>query len=88
MLLAPGAICSTYAEPAQLPAYPLLRLGVEGDGELRQCQRSSELRCGPAAVAFVGKLVAEVAYHDAVRQPLLTHRLTSMRRGIWSLPAA
>jgi hypothetical protein len=34
MLLAPGAICSTYAEPAQLPAYPLLRLGVEGDREL------------------------------------------------------
>jgi hypothetical protein len=45
-------------EPAQLPGYPLLKLGVEGGAKLKQrCQRSSEFRCAPA----VGKLVAEVA---------------------------
>jgi hypothetical protein len=49
-------------EPAQLPGDPLLRLGVEGGGKLKQrCQRSSEFRCVPAIAAFVGKLVAEVA---------------------------
>jgi hypothetical protein len=49
-------------EPAQLPGDPLLRLGVEGGGKLKQrCQRSSEFRCAPAIAAFVGKLVAEVA---------------------------
>ena len=49
-------------EPAQLRGYPLLRLGVEGGGKLKQrCQRGSEFRCAPAVAAFVGKLVAKVA---------------------------
>jgi hypothetical protein len=45
-------------EPAQLRGYPLLRLGVEGNGKLKQkCQRGSEFRCAPAVPAFVGRLV-------------------------------
>jgi hypothetical protein len=47
-------------EPAQLPGYPLLRLGVEGGAKLKQrCQRSSEFRC------------ARRLDHHAVRRPLL-----------------
>jgi hypothetical protein len=70
MLVAPGAIFSTtvlYREHLCLSrcncgAIPLLRLGVEGDGKLKQrCQRGSEFKCAPDVAAFVGKLVAEVA---------------------------
>ena len=69
MLLGPGAISSTivlYREHLcqsrrNCGAIPLLRLGVEGDGKKQRCQRGSEFRCAPAVVAFVGKLVAEVA---------------------------
>jgi hypothetical protein len=48
-------------EPAQLRGYPLLRLGVEGDGKKQRCHRGSEFRCAPAVAAFVGRLVPEVA---------------------------
>jgi hypothetical protein len=53
--------CSTYARAAQLWGYPLLMLGLDGDGKKQRCQRGSEFRCAPAVAALVGKLVAEVA---------------------------
>ena len=62
MLLAPGAICSTY-RPSRRNCRPIPCSGsvLKGTASSDRCQRSSELRCAPAVVAFVGKLVAEVA---------------------------
>jgi hypothetical protein len=64
-------------EPAQLRGYPLLRLGVEGNGKLKQkCQRGSEFRCAPAVPAFVGRLVRPApAVADVAGEPPRNGRL-------------
>jgi hypothetical protein len=72
-------------EPAQLRGYPLLRLGVEGNGKLKQkCQRGSEFRCAPAIPAFVGRLVRPApAVADVAGEPP-----RNGRRNAWSASAS
>jgi hypothetical protein len=72
-------------EPAQLRGYPLLRLGVEGNGKLKQkCQRGSEFRCAPAIPAFVGRLVKPApAVADVAGEPP-----RNGRRNAWSASAS